>query len=73
MNLRCFARMTVLAVALSSAIAAAVGVAGADGPSPGDPCAVLHDIATDADGNAMWCNPMMTGTHGWVWQYGGPA
>jgi hypothetical protein len=49
------------------------GVAQADPPAPGDPCPVWHETTTDAQGNTMWCNPMMTGTQGLVWQYGGPA
>jgi hypothetical protein len=49
------------------------GVAQADPPTPGDPCPVWHETTTDAQGNTMWCNPMMTGTQGLVWQYGGPA
>ncbi|HEY9303311.1 MAG TPA: hypothetical protein VIO95_03365 [Mycobacterium sp.] len=49
------------------------GVAQADPPAPGDPCPELHATTTDVDGKTMWCNPMMTGTHGLVWQYGGPA
>jgi hypothetical protein len=73
MNVRRVARLSVLAMAVSSAVAMAAGVAAADGPSPGDPCPVLHQTATDVDGNTMWCNPMMTGTHALVWQYGGPA
>jgi hypothetical protein len=49
------------------------GVAQADPPTPGDPCPELHATTTDAQGQPMWCNPMMTGTHDFVWQYGGPA
>lgn len=73
MNVGRLVRMTALIVAVTSAGATAAGVAAADGPTPGEPCPLLHEIATDADGNTMWCNPMMTGTHGLVWQYGGPA
>jgi hypothetical protein len=67
---------------VGAVIAAAVAVIGAivtgkvaqaDPPSPGDPCPALHATTTDAQGQTMWCNPMMTGTHGLVWQYGGPA
>ena len=49
------------------------GIAGADAPSPGDPCTVLHATTQDATGKTMWCNPTMTGSHSLVWQYGGPA
>jgi hypothetical protein len=62
----------VAAVAPIVSIVAAAG-AQADPPGPGDPCPELHATTTDAQGKTMWCNPMMTGTHGLVWQYGGPA
>ena len=39
--------------------------------SPGDPCSVWHATTQDSSGQTMWCNHMMTGTHGLVWQYGG--
>jgi hypothetical protein len=55
------------------AMIVSVSSAHAQSPAPGDPCAVLHATAQDASGQTMWCNPMMTGTHGLVWQYGGPA
>jgi hypothetical protein len=64
-----------MAMLLATPVALLIGsgVASADAPSPGDSCPIWHETTTDADGNTMWCNPMMTGTHGFVWQYGGPA
>ncbi len=69
---------TVAAAALAGSIAITAtaytnAVAHSQPPSPGDSCSVLHQTTTDADGQTMWCNSMMTGTHGLVWQYGGPA
>ena len=57
----------------SLALIAGTGLAHADPPSPGDPCAVWHATTQDSSGQTMWCNHMMTGTHGLVWQYGGPS
>jgi len=55
------------------AVVAGAGVARADPPAPGDPCAVLHSTTRDVNGRTMWCNATMTGTHTLVWQYGGPS
>ncbi len=70
--------MNAYRVARLATIAALVAVvtAGpvwAQGPSPGDPCPALHEIAQDDAGQTMWCNPTMTGDYSLVWQYGGPA
>ncbi len=67
------ARAAVTFLAVPVALVAGSGIAVADGPSPGDSCPIWHETATDAGGNTMWCNPTMTGTHSFVWQYGGPA
>ena len=66
-------RAVVILFALTTALLIGNGIASADAPLPGDPCPIWHETTTDADGNTMWCNPMMTGTHNFVWQYGGPA
>jgi hypothetical protein len=68
-----FTRIAVAASLGLAALGVASGIARADEPSPGDFCAVLHATTADANGDTMWCNPMMTGTHALVWQYGGPA
>ncbi|MGB9306820.1 MAG: hypothetical protein WCB92_25035 [Mycobacterium sp.] len=60
-------------IVVAGPIGAMVPIANADAPSPGDSCTVLHATTQDANGRTMWCNPMMTGTHGLVWQYGGPS
>jgi hypothetical protein len=73
MNNRSSIRIAVVVVAAPIAFVIGHAVAAADPPSPGDPCPIWHETTSDADGNTMWCNPMMTGTHGMVWQYGGPA
>ena len=68
-------RIAVLAMitaASSIGLLGASPVATADPPSVGDPCTVWHATTQDASGKTMWCNHMMTGTHGLVWQYGGP-
>jgi len=62
--------MTTAAASIGFVVAAPVAVANA--PGPGDPCTVWHATTQDATGQTMWCNHMMTGTHGLVWQYGGP-
>jgi hypothetical protein len=67
------ARAAIISLLMPVAFFSGSGIAYADAPSPGDSCPVWHETTTDADGNTMWCNPMMTGTHGFVWQYGGPA
>jgi hypothetical protein len=64
---------TMVAVLSGLACAAGGGVAGAQTPSAGDSCTVLHATTTDVNGRTMWCNPTMTGNHSLVWQYGGPA
>ena len=68
-------RLVLLALiaGLSPIAVAAIGVARADAPAPGDACTVLHDTTHDANGRMMWCNPTMTGAHNLVWQYGGPS
>jgi hypothetical protein len=73
MSTRCLVRMGVTALVAPIALVIGRGAASADPPSPGDPCPVWHQTTTDVDGNTMWCNPTMTGTHSFVWQYGGPA
>ena len=73
MNIRSLIRMAVVAVVTPTAFVMGCVVATADAPSPGDPCPIWHETTSDADGNTMWCNPTMTGTHSLVWQYGGPA
>lgn len=66
-------RAAVMLLALPTAFLVGNGIASADAPSPGDSCLIWHETTTDANGNTMWCNPMMTGTHSFLWQYGGPA
>jgi hypothetical protein len=66
-------RAAVLSALVGAAALTGSGIAGAQAPSPGDPCPIWHQTTTDSDGTTMWCNPMMTGTHGFVWQYGGPG
>ncbi|MCV7400937.1 hypothetical protein H7K24_12315 [Mycobacterium fragae] len=73
MNTRRIASAAIVAAVAVFGSIAAGGMAQADPPGPGDPCPALHATTTDAEGQTMWCNPMMTGTHGLVWQYGGPA
>jgi len=69
-------RLRFAALAISTVVSSigfvAAPVANADPPGPGDPCTVWHATTQDASGKTMWCNHMMTGTHGLVWQYGGP-
>jgi hypothetical protein len=70
------ARFAVLAmIAAISPIAAVAGggIAQARGAEAGDSCAVLHATTMGPDGQTLWCNPTMTGSHSLVWQYGGPA
>ncbi len=66
-------RLATTFILASLAILAETATAQADPPSPGDPCTVWHATMQDSSGNTMWCNHMMTGTHGLVWQYGGPS
>jgi hypothetical protein len=66
-------RTVVILFAMPVAVLIGSGTASAEAASPGDSCPIWHETTTDSDGNTMWCNPMMTGTHGFVWQYGGPA
>jgi hypothetical protein len=66
-------RLAVMVVVAPVAAVIGSGIASADAPSPGDYCPKWHQTTTDAAGKTMWCNPMMTGTHDLVWQYGGPA
>lgn len=73
MNTRRVVGATMVAAGAVIGSIAAGAVAQADPPAPGDPCPALHATTADAQGQTMWCNPMMTGTHGLVWQYGGPA
>lgn len=65
-------RLVASAALASLALIAGTGLAHADPPSPGDPCSVWH-ATTQGSSGTMWCNHMMTGTHGLVWQYGGPS
>jgi hypothetical protein len=65
--------ITLAMIAAVSPLAAFIGVARADAPSPGDACTVLHATTRDVNGRMMWCNPTMTGNHSLVWQYGGPS
>ena len=67
-----FAVLAVVSALFSIAFVVASPLANADPPSVGQPCTVWHATTQDADGKTMWCNHMMTGTHGLVWQYGGP-
>lgn len=66
-------RLAMIAAGAPLAVIAGAGLAHADPPSPGDPCSVWHATTQDSSGQTMWCNHMMTGTHGLVWQYGGPS
>ena len=66
------AALAMISAASSIGFVVAASVANADPPGPGDPCTVWHATTQDASGKTMWCNHMMTGTHGLVWQYGGP-
>ncbi len=66
-------RMATSVALASLAVLAGASVAQADPPAPGDPCTVWHATTQDSSGQTMWCNHMMTGTHGLVWQYGGPS
>ncbi len=68
-----FVTAAAIAAAAPFAFAAGGGVARAEVPGPGEPCTVYHATTQDANGRTMWCNHMMTGTHGLVWQYGGPS
>jgi hypothetical protein len=73
MNTRRIVRLAAAVLVVPIAALIGSGVASADPPSPGDYCSKLHATTTDAAGTTMWCNPMMTGSHQLVWQYGGPA
>jgi hypothetical protein len=73
MTARRIAGLAAMAAAVPITLVALSGPAYADPPGPGDPCTVWHATTKDASGNTMWCNAMMTGTQGLVWQYGGPA
>jgi hypothetical protein len=66
-------RLVTIAALAPLGVIAGTGLAHADLPSPGDPCSVWHATTQDSSGKTMWCNHMMTGTHGLVWQYGGPS
>ncbi|BBZ41095.1 hypothetical protein [Mycobacterium conspicuum] len=66
-------RLLVVAMIAAVCAGAAVPLANADAPSPGDACTLLHATTQDANGRQMWCNPTMTGSHSLVWQYGGPS
>ena len=66
-------KLVASAALASLAFVAGTGLAHADPPSPGDSCSVWHATTQDSSGQTMWCNHMMTGTHGLVWQYGGPS
>jgi hypothetical protein len=66
-------RLAAIAALAPLGVIAEIGLAHADPPSVGDPCSVWHATAQDSNGKTMWCNHMMTGTHGLVWQYGGPS
>ncbi len=68
-----FAVPGIIAAVTPIALVVVSPVASADRPSAGDPCTVYHATTQDASGKTMWCNHMMTGTHGLVWQYGGPS
>ncbi|MGB6208605.1 hypothetical protein, partial [Mycobacterium sp.] len=72
MNARRVVSAAVVIAVVPIGLVVAGGVAQADWPAPGDPCPELHATTTDAQGKPMWCNPMMTRTHDFVWQYGGP-
>jgi hypothetical protein len=68
-----FAVLAVISAVSALAVVAGAGVAQARGAEPGDSCTVLHATTMGPDGQTMWCNPTMTGSHSLVWQYGGPA
>jgi hypothetical protein len=68
-----FAVLAVITAVSALAVVAGAGVAQARGAEPGDSCTVLHATTMGPDGQTMWCNPTMTGSHSLVWQYGGPA
>jgi hypothetical protein len=66
-------RLATIAGLVPLVLIVGIGAARADPPSPGDPCSAWHATTQDSSGKTMWCNHMMTGTHGLVWQYGGPS
>jgi hypothetical protein len=66
-------RLVTIAAPPPLGVIAGTGLAHADLPSPGDPCSVWHATTQDSSGKPTWCNHMMTGTHGLVWQHGGPS
>ncbi len=68
-----FAVLAMIAAISPIAVVAGGGVAQARGAEPGDSCTVLHATTMGPDGQTMWCNPTMTGSHSLVWQNGGPA
>lgn len=68
-----FAMLAVIAAVSPIVLVAGAGAAQARGAQPGDSCTVLHATTMGPDGQTMWCNPTMTGSHSLVWQYGGPA
>jgi len=68
-----FAVLALITAIAPIAVVAGAGVAQARGAQAGDSCTVLHAQTMGPDGPWMWCNPTMTGNHGLVWQYGGPA
>jgi hypothetical protein len=68
-----FAVLAVFTAIPPIALVLGAGVAQARGAEPGDSCTVLHATTMGPDGQTMWCNPTMTGSHSLVWQYGGPA
>jgi hypothetical protein len=68
-----FAVLAMIAAISPIAVVAGGGIAQARGAEAGDSCTVLHATTMGPDGQTMWCNPTMTGSHSLVWQYGGPA
>ncbi len=68
-----FAVLAMITAVSPIAIIAGAGAAQARGAQAGDPCTVLHATTMGPDGETLWCNPTMTGSHSLVWQMGGPA
>jgi hypothetical protein len=73
MSALCLVRLVTITAVIPIAFVVGGGLAHAQPPGPGDPCPVWHATTQDSSGNTMWCNHMMTGTHGLVWQRGGPS
>ncbi len=64
-----YLRLAMVSSTTAVIVVLGIGVAYANAPSAGQPCSVRNATTRDTNGRTMWCNPMMTGTHGLVWQY----